>query len=140
MLQEVKQELLEALRIHDEYFLQVNGEAEYDHGWKLSIQGRTLEDSAYLFDKLMGLLISTKASYKFATQKLIDFGGEQSTKLLTIYIPNNVGPESFAELVRLNIEGYVGALGINEKKSYKKYAEGIFFRNDRNEMGEYIPA
>lgn len=133
----------EALKNHLGYFIQINGDASFEDGWKLSIQGKTLEDSQFLVKNLFGLLYATKASYKFGTQKLIDTKHpQQSTKLLTIYIPNNVDPKSFAELVRLNLLDYKGAEGINIPKSYQAYSKelGIYFRNDRNEHGEYIPA
>lgn len=133
-------DFIETLKTATNYFVQHNGEADWRDGWKLSIQGRNLEDSAYLYDNLIPLLISTKASFKFATQLLFDYGGEQSTKALTIYIPNGVDVKSYAELVRLNISDYKGAEGIDEKRSYTKYAEGIFYRNDRTENGVYIPA
>ena len=133
-------EFIEALKTDTGYFIQHNGKADWREGWKLSIQGKTLEDSAYLYDHLITLLVGTQASFKFATQKLFDYGGEQATKALTIYIPNGVDARSFAELVKINIPDYKGAEGIEEKKSYTKYSEGIFYRNDRTETGAYIPA
>jgi hypothetical protein len=136
----IKQDFIGLLRTHPEAFVQVNGTADVTNGWKLSIQGRTLEDSAFLFERLINLLLETKVSFKFGTQALIDNRGEQGTKLLTIYIPNGVTPKSYAELVRLNIADYKGADDIPEKRSYTKYAPGIFFRNDRTSQGDYIPA
>lgn len=138
----IDEELLAILKGHPEFFVQNNGEAEWSDGWKVSIQGRTLEDLIFVFDRIIGLLMETKASFKLGTQKLIDLGreNEQSTKLLTIYIPNGVTPESYCELVRLHISDYEGAADIGEKKSYTKYAEGIYYRNDRTSEGVYIPA
>jgi hypothetical protein len=132
--------LIMLLKTSENYFEQIKGDADWRDGWKLSIQGKTLEDSRYLLKELVGLLVATKASFKFATQKLIDLDSEQSTKLLTIYVPNNVEIKSYAELVRLNILDYEGANGIENKKSYEKYSNGIFYRNDRNKNGKYIPA
>lgn len=134
------EDLVDALKIHENYYMEVSGIADFTDGWKLSIQGHTLEDSKYLFERLFSLLFATGAYFKLASQKLIDLKNEQSTKLLTIYIPNNVDPKSFAELVRLNIIDYKGANDILEKRSYTKYANGIFYRNDRNSEGQYIPA
>jgi hypothetical protein len=135
-----KQDFIELLRTHPEAFVQVNGTSDWSDGWKLSIQGRTMEDAQFLFDRLVNLMMDTKVSFKFGTQALIDCGGEQATKLLTIYLPNGVTPRSYAELVRLNLEGYTGAADILEKRSYTKYAPGIFYRKDRDSQGDYIPA
>lgn len=121
-------------------FYQINGEADWRDGWKISIQGKTVDDTVYLVENLLDLMVATKASFKFGTQMLINMGGEQSTKLLTIYIPNGVDAKSYAELVRINIPDYKGAEGIPDKKSYTKYSEGIYYRNDRDSSGEYIPA
>ena len=134
------EQLVELLNDSYDFFIQINGSASISDGWKLSIQGTSMDDVVYLFDNLKSLLHATRASYKFATKRLLNYGGEQSTKVLTIYIPNGVTPESYAELVRLNIRTYKGAKGIDVKNSYTKYSEGIFFRNDRNENGVYIPA
>ena len=134
-------DFIEALKVSPDAFIQANGEADWKDGWKISIQGRTLEDSEFLFDRLIGLMLNTKASFKFGTQRLIDANNpEQSTKLLTIYLPNGVDPKSYCELVRLNLIGYEGAKDILEKRSYTKYSEGIFYRNDRTSEGTYIPA
>lgn len=137
------EELKETLKTYPMYFLQVMGGAPFNEGWKLSIQGRTLDDVGYLAQKLFHLLGGSRASFKFGTQKLIDLKHpQQSTKLLTIYIPNNVDPKSFAELVRLNLLDYKGAKGIPKPESYNVYSKefGIYYRNDRDENGEYIPA
>jgi hypothetical protein len=132
---------IEALKTSPDAFIQANGEANWRDGWKVSIQGRTLEDSRFLFDRLIDFMVNTKASFKFGTQKLIEANHpEQSTKLLTIYLPNGVDPKSYCELVRLNLIGYEGAKDIPEKRSYTKYSEGIFYRNDRTSEGAYIPA
>lgn len=134
-------DFIKALEVSSDAFIQCNGEADWKDGWKVSIQGRTLEDSEFLFDRLVGLMFNTKASFKFGTKLLIDAKNEeQSTKLLTIYLPNGVDPKSYCELVRLNLIGYEGAKDIPEKRSYTKYSEGIFYRNDRTSEGTYIPA
>lgn len=135
-----EEQIKDLLKTSSNYFEQIPGKANWRDGWKISLQGHTIDDAMFLLTSLVTLLEATHASYKIGTQKLIDLGGEQSTKLLTIYIPNGVDARSYAELVRLNIEGYNGADDILEKRSYTKYAPGIFFRNDRDEDGKYINA
>lgn len=139
MLEKENLELL--LKICPEYFISLPGDSKFSDGWKISIQGRTTTHVIELVNRLIPLIYSTKANYKIGTQRLIDLGKdhEQSTKLLTIYVPNGVSPESYAELVRLNLDGYTGGSDIGDKKSYTKYADAIYFRNDRDEQGEYIP-
>lgn len=121
-------------------FYQINGEADWRDGWKIYIQGKTIDDVVYLVENLLNLMVATKASFKFGTKMLIDMKNEQSSKLLTIYIPNGVDAKSYAELVRINIPDYKGAEGIPDKRSYIKHSEGIFYRNDRSDDGTYIPA
>lgn len=123
------------------YFEHYNGSADVSNGWKLSIQGKTVQDATFLYEALRGLLFASKASFKIGTKKLIDKKHpQQSTKLMTIYIPNGVEVKSFAELVYLNIMDYKGGQDIKTPQSYEHYANAIYFRNDRNESGEYIPA
>lgn len=129
------------LETSNNYFEQYNGYADVTNGWKLSIQGKTIEDADFLAMRLLSLLKASQASYKFGTQKLISGNHpEQKHKLLTIYIPNGVDAKSFAELVYLNINDYKGGQDIKAPTSYEHYAGAIYFRNDRNADGQYIKA
>lgn len=124
-----------------QYFIKGYGTSNFTNGWKLSIQGKTAEDAHYLYNNLIDLLIATNSNFKFATKKLLTcHREEQRTKLLTIYIPNNVEPKSFAELVYLNIMDYKGGDDIPVKRSYEHYKNAIYYRNDRDQYGEYIEA
>lgn len=123
------------------YFVIHHGEAEYSDGWKLSIQGETLADAEFLYQNLIGFLMISKCSFKFGTQKLINCGHpQQSKKLLTIYIPNGVDVKSFAELVYLHIPDYTGGDKVPIPDSYTHYKNAIYYRNDRDEGGNYISA
>lgn len=134
-------ELRKALEESYDFFIQHNGQANVTEGWKISIQGNTLDDAEYLYENLIPLLVVTKASFKFATKRLIEYGHpQQSHKILTIYIPNKVDAESFCALVLLNIGDYTGGDNVAPPTSYKHYANAIYFRNDRDENGEYISA
>jgi len=136
-LQKLKQQLFTSPR----YFEQWNGDADISEGWKLSIQGKSINDAVMLYDKLLPLFIGSKCSFKLGTQKLIDKKHpEQSHKILTIYVPNGVCVKSFAELVYLNITDYKGGNDIKVPTSYEHYANAIYFRNDRDENGLYIKA
>lgn len=136
-------ELKNVLSTYPLYFLQVHGNTEHYDGWKLSIQGKTLDDVVFLAEKLQKLLDYTDATYKYGTQKLIDYKHpQQSTKLLTIYIPNSMNVNEYAKLVETELRGYTGAEGIETPQSYTPFSKelGIYYRNDRTECGEYIPA
>lgn len=129
-------EILETSPLKFEYH---KGLARTDDGWKLSIQGKTMDDSAYLYEHLTPFLITVNASFKFGTQRLLTTNTEeQRTKLLTIYIPNGVDAASFAELVYQIIKDYEGGEDILPKRSYTHYKNAIYFRNDRDQYGEYI--
>lgn len=123
----------------NKYFIMHNTDADTSSGWKLSIQGKSVQDAMFLYDNLKGLLYSTNIPFKVGTQRLIDRKDEQSTKLMTIYIPNGIDVKFFAELVYRNISNYKGWHDIKHKESYEHYAGGIFFRKDRGYDGIYIP-
>jgi hypothetical protein len=122
-------------------FIYYKGTANHKDGWKLSIQGKTVEDAAELYDRLISLLMITKCSFKFGTKRFINYDDSlQSNKLLTVYIPNGVDPKSFAELVYLHLENYNGHEGLGQPNSYTHYKGPIYYRNDRDEDGHYISA
>lgn len=136
-----RETLEDLLRNSWEYFIQINGDSDCSYGWKLSIQGKTIDDSMMLFDMLHQLLNAHGCSYKFGTQRLMDCGHpQQSTKLLTIYIPNEFDVKEFAEKVYIHMEDYKGGQDIKCPTSYEHYANAIYFRNDRDEYGNYIYA
>ncbi|MDC7249161.1 MAG: hypothetical protein PQJ49_04505 [Sphaerochaetaceae bacterium] len=135
------EELREHLNTSNGYFIQFFGQADITDGFKLSIQGNTIDDACYLYENLLPLLVATKASFKVGTQRLINCDHEQQKhKLMTIYLPNKVEVRSFAELVYLNIKDYQGGDDVKQPESYNHYANAIYYRNDRNEDGTYIPA
>lgn len=134
----LNEELIKALQTSKQAFIQVNGSCEWSDGWKISVQGKTVYDAINIVTALMPLFAATKVSFKIATQIVIDSNSEQSTKLVTIYIPNNVDPKSYAELVKINLTNYEGAQGIPDKIGYIKYSEGIYYRNDRDSDGNYV--
>tara|TARA_R110000851_G_scaffold295152_6_gene450010 strand:+ start:182 stop:601 length:420 start_codon:yes stop_codon:yes gene_type:complete len=132
---------IDSLRESFRYFIQHNGSAYHSDGFKLSIQGNSLTDAKYLYDKLIDFLLISKCSFKFGTSKLISCDNvQQSKKLLTIYIPNGVEVKSFAELIYLHIKDYEGGNDITKPDSYEHYKNAIYFRNDRDEDGTYISA
>lgn len=111
------------------------------NGWKLSIQGKTMNDTFELYDKLHDFLVDENIAHKIATKKRVEnTNKEQSKKLLTIYVPDDEKHLELAEKVYKKIKTYKGWYDIKTPTNYEHYAGGIFFRNDRNEAGEYIPA
>jgi len=64
--------LYNTLTTSNGYFEYNQGTADVSEGWKLSIQGKTVQDATFLYEALRGLLSSTKCSFKIGTQKLID--------------------------------------------------------------------
>ena len=122
------------------------------NGWKLSLQGKSLDDSLFLWDRLHNTLDELNVPYKMGTAKrlgLINSDNsnrrQQGYKIMTIYIPNYLSADEetvkvFAELIYSKIRDYKGWHDIHTPTSYQHYAGGVFYRNDRNEGGEYIPA
>ena len=122
------------------YFINRQTNADTSDGWKLSIQGKTIQDAMYLYDNLKYLLSALNLPFKVGTQKLIDKNTEQSTKLMTIYIQNGYSVYTIAEMFYNKIANYKGWYDIKTPTSYEHYAGAIFIRNDRNNKGNYIPA
>jgi len=123
------------------YFVQMNGHEPITNGWKLSIQGETLEHSKELYRDLLGFLIESGASFKFATGRLVSSDiPEQKHKLLTIYIPNDIDQLVFAKLVDEQIPNYKGGEKVKAPTSYNHFSGSIYYRNDRTPDGTYIAA
>jgi hypothetical protein len=134
-----KKELFKLLSTTSLPFVQIEGSTNFSEGWKVSIQGKTVEDAIYLIDRLVILFGVTRVFYKIGTQALINCSNpEQTTKLITVYLPKGVAPESYCELIRNCIPDYTGADTIGEKVGYTKHSPGIFFRNDRDSSGNYV--
>ncbi len=125
------------------YFKHFNdGMRKVSNGWKLSIKGKTLEDAYEIYDRLHDFLDRNNIYYKMATTKLINSSNkEQKYKLMTIYVPDDIDHLDLAETIYSRfIMDYKGWYDIKMPRSYEHYAGAIYFRNDRNERGEYIPA
>jgi hypothetical protein len=123
------------------YDINFNGK-QSDNGWKLSIIGKSLEDSIDVFKRLHSWLTLKNISHKSATKKRVEHDHyEQSKKVMTIYVPNDMDYRELAHKIEILLRGYKGWEDIKLPfKSYEHYSNAIFFRNDRNENGEYIPA
>lgn len=113
-----------------------------ENGWKLSIVGKSDADVKDLYSRLHKWLTVKNVAHKFATKRRVDHKDyEQSKKLATIYVPDGVDHLSFANKIENLLKGYKGWQDIKLPfKGYEHYSNGIFFRNDRDESGTYIPA
>jgi hypothetical protein len=119
--------------------------AEYEtvssEGWKLSLQGKNVIDALYLYNKLIPLLSETQTPYKIATEnRFLHHHPEQSKKAMTIYVRDDHDVKDFAEKVYNLISDYDGHNGVAHPTSYEHYKSAIYFRNDRDENGNYITA
>jgi len=136
-------ELRKLLETYPLYFYMVRGNGNHTDGFKLSIQGNTIEDVIYLAEHITPFLAESGISFKLGTKKLIDYTGDhpqQKHKLLTIYAPNEVPIREFAETIYQLMEDYTGGDSVKQPDSYTHYKNAIYYRNDRNENGEYIKA
>lgn len=134
-------ELRKLLESYPMYFYNVRGTANHKDGFKLSIQGNTLDDVIYLAEHITPFLTKAGITFKLATKKLIDHKHPvQSHKLLTIYAPNDVPIRDFAEEIYKLMEDYTGGESVKQPESYTHYKNAIYYRNDRDENGEYIRA
>jgi hypothetical protein len=130
--------ILSTAKIYD---LMFNTETKTDNGWKLSIQGKSLDDVIFLYDRLSDYLFDNKIPFKIATNKrIISSNKEQSQKVMTIYVPDYIDVYEFAETIYSKIIDYKGWYNIKTPTNYEFYAGGVYIRNDRDEYGDYIPA
>ncbi len=138
--------ILHPIYSHDVYFHFNNKSVE-----KLSIQGKTVEDSIelmylikdYLLDEEIEFKVGTKARFDMRYLKINDKVElsrltEQSYKAITIYCPVNRDIKELAHNVSKLIEGYKGHEGVICPKSYTHYKGAIYYRKDIDEKGEYI--
>lgn len=110
-----------------------------NNGWKLSILGKSLEDSLELWNRLRDYLVQNDIAHKFGTLKRIQHPNkEQSKKLLTVYIPDGFTVDEIAMQVEKKLKGYSGWHNIKTPTSYEHWGNAIFFRNDRDNLGNYI--
>jgi len=127
-------------RIFDWMF---NSSATTDNGMKISIQGKSIEDSIFLFGRLSEYLYLNNIPFKVATSRrfdLVDTNKEQSHKAMTIYCVDGSDFSQLCEDVYSLTLDYKGWQDIKTPTSYEHYAGGLFFRNDRNANGVYVPA
>lgn len=131
--------LIEGMR----YDIMFNTFSSTENGMKISIQGKSIEDSCYLYDKLHEYLFANNIPFKVATSKrfgLIDTHKEQSHKAMTIYCIDGFYFSQLCEEVYTLTLDYKGWEDIKTPTSYKHYAGGLYFRKDRDANGNYIPA
>lgn len=123
------------------YDLPIWGSRSHTNGWKLSLQGKTVEDSTQLYNLLEDFLTKNSISFKVGTKKRIDHTHpEQSKKVMTIYCPNDMHIKDLAEQVYTLTMHYKGWYDVKCPTSYKHYAGCVYYRNDRDEYNNYIKA
>ena len=125
------------------YDMNVHSPLSSSNGWKISIQGKSISDSIFLYDRLSSFLIDNNIPFKVATinrYALKDTRKEQSNKAMTIYCPNGMDFSNLCEDVYSRSADYKGWLDIKTPSSYEHYAGGLFTRNDRAKNGAYVPA
>lgn len=125
------------------YDLMFNTSATTKNGMKISIQGKCIIDSIFLFKSLSEYLYLNNIPFKIATSKrfdLVNSNKEQSYKSMTIYNTDGFDFSKLLEDVYTLTLDYKGWYNINTPKSYEHYAGGLFFRNDRDVNGCYIAA
>lgn len=123
-------------------------------GWKVSIQGKSQEDTVLIFDVILDFLLENNINAKFALSKchyardkIVEDEAErihrkiQSHKVVTVYCPNHFDiMDLCANLDRdLLCANYNGWEGVDSPLDYKKYSNRIYYRNDMDENGSYIP-
>jgi hypothetical protein len=145
------------IRVGNRYDIPMRGKPHYN-GMKLSIQGKSVQDIIDAYSALFEYLDREQIAHKVATSKRINSAsGPQKHKIITIYIPDEAvglniygdqvptkpeGWRAIAEEVstRLHRAGYTGWHGVRTPPKYEHYSNAVFFRNDRDDKGSYVPA
>lgn len=118
---------------------------------KLSIQGKTVEDSIELIHLLKDYLINKNITFKAGTQSRFDLRElkvnsekeksqmkEQSYKAMTIYCPIDINILDLAKDISDLLINYNGHEGVSPPSSYTHYNGAIYYRRDIDENGNYI--
>lgn len=128
---------------------------DFGEGWKISIQGKSQEDTVLVFDALLNFILENEVNAKFALSKCHLSRNKkgiseeekvhrtaQSHKIATLYCPSDMDIKTLCESVSdlLHQAGYNGWKGISNPADYTKHSDGVYFRNDRDENGKYIAA
>lgn len=117
-----------------------NSSAITDNGNKLSLQGKSTKDAAALYSMLKDYLYENNIPFKVATRMRTESDNkEQSKKVMTIYVPNQMDVNEVAEHVYSLTISYKGWHNIKTPKSYYHYAGFVFIGNDMVN-GRYTPA
>ena len=125
------------------YDIMFHSPVSTDNGWKISIQGKNVGHSIFLYEKLHEYLNGLDIPFKLATVNryaLLNMNKEQSHKAMTIYCPDGYIFNEVCEDVYSRIMNYKGWQDIKTPTSYEHYAGGLYTRNDRDDNGNYIPA
>jgi len=120
-----------------------NSSSTSNNGMKISIQGKSIDDSIFLFERLNEYLYSNNVPFKIATQKRFELkkaNKEQSHKAMTIYCVDGFDFSQLCEDIYGLTLDYKGWHNIKTPTNYQHYAGGLFFRNDRDINGVYVPA
>lgn len=117
-----------------------NSSANTDNGNKLSLQGKSTKDAAALYSMLKDYLYENNIPFKVATRMRTESDNkEQSKKVVTIYVPNEMDINEIAEQVYSLTMDYKGWYNIKTPASYTHYAGCVFIGNDMVN-GCYTPA
>jgi hypothetical protein len=123
------------------YDIPVKGKTS-TNGMKLSVLGKTLEDIYKAYGLVGGYLKKNRIGHKVATRRRVEEArSPQNRKILTIYIPDGEEWRGIAEEVSqlLHKGRYVGWQNIPTPPLYQHYANAVFYRNDRDSSGAYVP-
>lgn len=120
----------------------------HSDGWKLSIQGKSIEDSIFFIDHVYAIMQKERISHKIATKKRYNLRInpkeewliEQSYKAMTIYCPYDIDVVDLGRTIHkiLKDAGYNGWDDVTQPNGYTLIADGVYYRNDRTENGTYI--
>ena len=128
-------------------FFQIHHSQTSDSGLKISIQGKTIDDVMYIYDKLGKYLYDNDIGFKIATQKCFNRYDkdnpvlrEQCRKAFTIYHNDTIDFKQLCEDIYNLIPEYKGWYDIPTPTDYEHYAGGLFIRNSYDENGNYLKA
>lgn len=123
------------------YDMNIHSPLTSDNGNKISIQGKNVGDSIFLYERLNDYLVKNDVPFKVATINRYSLRGaniEQSYKAMTIYCPDGFSFNNLCEDVYSLIVDYKGWYNINTPTGYTHYAGGLFTCCDRDNNGKYI--
>lgn len=111
--------------------IKVYGSRNFDNGWKVVLQGKSIGDSMILFSLLKNHLIESSITFKVGSSQRLELPNwEDSRKVMTIYCPNDMDILELCGEVYEKSKNYWCGNILQTFTGHKKYKKHVFYTKD----------